>query len=132
MGTLLSLARAFLPEVSRHCVALVFSSASTFLAASAALLSCISVVCATMYLRIALPTNVLFFFFFCSSTRRKRATRLQVAHIFVNLANLVLLSRGKNILSEDFKYFSPGTGRLDRDRCVFLASTALIKRRQSL
>lgn len=42
----------------------------------------------------------------------------QVAHVFVNLANLVLLSRGKNILSEDFKYYSPGTGKLDRDRFV--------------
>lgn len=42
----------------------------------------------------------------------------QVAHVFVSLANLVLLSRGKNILSEDFKYYSPGTGKLDRDRFV--------------
>lgn len=40
----------------------------------------------------------------------------KVAHVFVSLANLVLLSRGKNILAEDFKYYSPGTGRLDRDR----------------
>ncbi|CAM9703546.1 unnamed protein product [Pylaiella littoralis] len=49
--------------------------------------------------------------------------RLEVAHVFVNLANLVLLSRGKNILSEDFKYYSPGTGRLDRDSFLRLTKT---------
>ncbi|CAN0251079.1 unnamed protein product [Scytosiphon promiscuus] len=51
-------------------------------------------------------------------TEEQLRKRLEVAHVFVNLANLVLLSRGKNILSEDFKYYSPGTGRLDRDRFV--------------
>lgn len=54
-----------------------------------------------------------------NSNNDERLTQYsQVAHVFVNLANLVLLSRGKNILAEDFKYYSPGTGRLDRDRLV--------------
>lgn len=45
--------------------------------------------------------------------------------MFVKMANLVLLSRGKNILSKDFKYYSPGTGRLDRDRFVELYTEPL-------
>lgn len=65
-------------------------------------------------------------------TRTRTHTHTQVAHVFVNLANLVLLSRGKNILSEDFKYYSPGTGRLDRDRFVrasgYLAQAGQIRR----
>eukprot|EP00903_Cladosiphon_okamuranus_P018672 g17186.t1 len=56
-------------------------------------------------------------------TEEQLRKRLEVAHIFVSLANLVLLSRGKNILAEDFKYYSPGTGRLDRDRFLRLTKT---------
>lgn len=47
----------------------------------------------------------------------------QVAHVFVNLANIVVLSRGANILAEDFKYYSPATGRLDRDAFLRLTKT---------
>lgn len=47
----------------------------------------------------------------------------QLAHVFINLANLVILSRGRNILSEDFKYYSPETGKLDRDSFLRLTKT---------
>ncbi|CAM9762180.1 unnamed protein product, partial [Hapterophycus canaliculatus] len=56
-------------------------------------------------------------------TEEQLRKRLEVAHVFVNLANLVLLSRGMNILSKDFKYYSPGTGKLDRDSFLRLTKT---------
>ncbi|CAN0193805.1 unnamed protein product [Ectocarpus sp. 12 AP-2014] len=56
-------------------------------------------------------------------TEEELRKRLEVAHVFVSLANLVLLSRGKNVLAEDFKYYSPGTGRLDRDSFLRLTKT---------
>eukprot|EP00904_Undaria_pinnatifida_P013928 jgi/Undpi1/9666/HiC_scaffold_27.g12122.m1 len=56
-------------------------------------------------------------------TEEELRKRLEVAHVFVKMANLVILSRGMNILSEDFKFYSPGTGRLDRERYLKLIKT---------
>lgn len=49
--------------------------------------------------------------------------KLQVAQVFVKMANLVILSRGMNVLAEDFRFYSPGTAKLDRDRYLRLTKT---------
>lgn len=51
------------------------------------------------------------------------ASSRQLAHVFVSLAKLVILSRGRDILSGDFKFYSPGTGRLDRDAFLRVTKT---------
>ncbi|CAN0075251.1 unnamed protein product [Sphacelaria rigidula] len=39
------------------------------------------------------------------------------------MANLVILSRGRNVLAEDFKFYSPGIKRVDRDTWLRLVKT---------
>lgn len=41
----------------------------------------------------------------------------------MSLANLVILSRGRDVLAPDFKFYSPSTGRLDRDGFLRLTKT---------
>lgn len=59
----------------------------------------------------------------CSAFLCKIQKLSQVAHVFVKMANLVILSRGMNIFSDDFKYYSPGTGKLSRDGFLRLTKT---------
>lgn len=46
-----------------------------------------------------------------------------MAQVFVKMANLVILSRGMNVLAEDFKFYSPGTRKFDRERYLRLTKT---------
>lgn len=59
-------------------------------------------------------------FCYCTSGRGGRG---QVAQVFVKMANLVILSRGKDVLAEDFKFYSPGVKRIDRDAWLRVVKT---------
>ncbi|CAM9473821.1 unnamed protein product [Discosporangium mesarthrocarpum] len=58
-----------------------------------------------------------------SYSEEELRNKLKVGRIFTKMANIVLLSRGLDVISPQFEYYSPSTGMLDRASYMALIKT---------